>query len=389
MRLCIVSEEYPAVTRYYGGIGTQYGRLAPELALLGHEVHVVTLSPGRPVDPVVEGVHVHALEPPRLLPWFAVARARLVDAKLRELGPFDAILSPEFRGEASAYAAHQSQGALTTHLLTSQRQLLAVRPGLTWLERHGPRSRVALWVERRQAERSAALLAPGTAVLEWAQRLWDLDGIPARTLPLTIGVRETRAAAGAGSPPAGFPEGEPVVTFASRMDGHKGAQHLVRAMTQVWRSHPGTQLVFVGRDTRWKRGWMSDYLRELAGPDVDKVHVLGAQDREPYFATIAASDVVAIPSLWESYCLAAVEAMALGRPVIGTTGHGFSEFIEDGRNGLLVERGSVDQLAAAVQRLLDDPALRTRLGEAGAETGAHHDTADVAPRYAAALRGIA
>jgi glycogen synthase len=386
MRLCVVTEEYPPVTEYYGGIGTQYGRLAPELARLGHELHVVTLAPQSPVPATVEGVHIHPLERPRLWPWFAMARARQVNSKLQELGPFDAIVSPEFRGEASAYAARRSQGPLATHLVTSLRQLLSIRPGLTLLERHGVRSRVGLRVEQRQAELSDLLLAPGQAVLDWARSLWNLDGIPASILPLTIGVRETRESASSGSPAAGFPQQGPVVTFASRMDGHKGAQHLVTAMVAAWRTFPEAQLVFVGRDARWKRGTMSAHLRQLAGRHVDKVHVLGAQPSDAYFATVAASDVVAIPSLWESYCLAAVEAMALSRPVIGTTGHGFSEFIEDGRNGLLVERGDSGQLAEALVRLLEDAQLRARLGAAAAETGARHAPEIVAPMYVEALR---
>ena len=387
MRICIVSQEYPPVSEYHGGIGTQYGRLAPALVALGHELHVITLAPPHPTEPVVAGVHVHPLRRPRLWPWFELAWDRRIQAKIAELGPFDAVVSPEFRGEAALYAGDQSSGPLTTHLVTSLRQLLAFRPGLTWRERHGARVRVQLWVERHQAERSASLLAPGDAVLDWAKELWDLDGIEAHVLPLTIGFDEVRAAAAEGPLPAGFPAHGPVVTFASRMDGHKGAQHLVQAMHEVWRRHPDAQLVFVGRDARWKRGMMSDHLRTLAGSRASSTHVLGFQEDGPYFAAVAASDVVAIPSLWESYCLAAVEAMALGRPVIGTTGHGFSEFLEDGRNGLLVSRGSVDELADAVARLLEDDDLRARLGAAAAETGAEHSPEKVAPLYVSALAG--
>jgi glycogen synthase len=388
MRIAIASQEFPPVTEYYGGIGTQYGRLAPELARLGHEVHVLALAPPHPVAATVSGVHLHPIGRPRLWPWFDLAWARRIDSKLRELGPFNAVLSPEFRGEASIYAAEQPSGPLYTHLLTSLRQLLAIRPGLTWRERNGLRPRLSLWVERRQAERSRALLAPGRAVLDWARALWRLDEIPARILPLTIGVEEVRRAAEAGSPPPGFPARGPVVTFASRMDGHKGTQHLVRAMQTVWQRHPDAQLVFVGRDARWKREMMSDHLRRLAGDRAGCVHILGYQPPEQYFSTVAASDVVAIPSLWESYCLAAVEAMALGRPVIGTTGTGFSEFIEDGVSGLLVERGDVAGLAAAVSRALDDPDLRRRLGANAAEVGGSHDGPYVAPLYAEALDSL-
>jgi glycosyltransferase involved in cell wall biosynthesis len=198
-----------------------------------------------------------------------------------------------------------------------------------------------------------------------------------------------REAARAGTLPDGFPVGRgPVVALASRMDGHKGAQHLLAAMKTVWERHPDAQLVYVGRDARFGRGMMSDYLRERAGERLGSVHILGGQPADRYFAAVAASDVIAIPSLWESFCLAAVEAMALGRPVIGTSGHGFSEYLRPGENGLLVERGEVEPLAEAIAALLDDEALRQRMGEAAARTADELDVDVVAARYVDVLARV-
>lgn len=388
MRLAIVTQEYPGVADYYGGIGTQYGGLAPGLAARGVETHVVTFAPRAGTAPAeLEGVHVHALAPGRFWPWHAALWARRVSDALTEHGPFDAVLAPEYRGELWRYVRHERQGPAVTHLLTSSAQLLALRPGLTWLERNGLRTHLFLRMEREQAERSSALLAPGTAVLDWARELWPrLADRPAEILPLFIRVEEVRRLAAAGPLPAGFPPADaPRVLLASRLDGHKGAQQLVDAMQQVWGRHPDAHLVFVGRDARYGHGMMSDHLRECAGARADRLHVLGGQPPERYFAAVAAADLVAIPSLWESFCLAAVEAMALGRPVIGTTGHGFSEYLEDGVNGLLVDRGDVDGLAVAVERLVDDAVLRERLGEAAARTAETLDVGAVAERYAVAL----
>jgi glycosyltransferase involved in cell wall biosynthesis len=388
MRLCIVTNEYPPVTDYWGGIGTQYGRLAPHLVRCGHEVHVLTLPPGDGAAPrEVEGVRIHPLPAGRAWPWRALARTRAVRDALRRLGPFDAVLAPEFRGEAANYATSQEQGPLVTHLLTSSAQLLAVRPGLTFVERHGPATRISLALERRQAERSAALIAPGSAILGWARELWDLDELPSRVLPLCIDVEAVRAA-GTGDPPPGFPREGPVVAFASRLDGHKGAQHLVAAMTRIWRDLPDVRLAFVGRDAPWEGRMMSDHLRELAGEHVERLHLMGYLPDESYFACVARSDVVAIPSLWESFCIAAVEAMALGRPLLATRGHGFSEFVEDGVNGLLVERGSVDELERGLRELLADAGRREDLGEAAGRTAEALDAAVVAPRFASGLQEL-
>ena len=383
-----MSQEYPGVSDYYGGIGTQYGGLAPGLAALGNETHVVTLAPPTGVAPAeLDGVRVHGLRPGRAWPWQAALWARAVSDVLEQLGPFDAILSPEYRGELWDYARHQRQGPVVTHLLTSTAQLLALRPGLTRLERAGPRTRLYLHMERTQAERSAALLAPGAAILDWARELWPaLEGKPAETLPLFIRVDRVRRLAAEGRLPDGFPMADgPIVMLASRLDGHKGAQQLVDAMQRVWLRHPDARLVFVGRDARFGRGMMSDHLRERAGERADRVHLLGGQPPDRYFAAVAAADVVAIPSLWESFCLAAVEAMALGRPVIATSGHGFSEYLDDGVNGLLVDRGDVGGLAAAAERLIGDPALRELLGTAAARTAEALDVDAVVGRYATVL----
>jgi len=391
-RICVISYEYPPTGGYFGGIGTQYGALAPCWAAAGAEVHVVTARPpGKEVAPVIDGVHVHALTPARGLPWVAATWARRVRGAMRDLGPFDAVICPEFRGEASLYSDRQAEGPLVTHLLTSTAQLLALRPGLTAAERHGPRTRIFQSLERRQAERSQALFSAGEAVLQWARRLWpSIDGVPARILPLTIRVGEVRKLAADGELPPGFPAPgrRPLVALASRLDGHKGADALLEAMRQVWISHPDAQLVYIGRDSRYQGGAMSEHLRGLAGEHAGRMHFTGALPGSQYFAAVAACDVVAIPSLWESFCLAAVEAMALGVPVIGTRGHGFDEYLRDRENGLLVERRDVDALAEAVERLLDSPELRSALGAAAQLTADELDVPRVAPRYLQAFSAI-
>jgi glycosyltransferase involved in cell wall biosynthesis len=300
------------------------------------------------------------------------------------LGRFDAIISPEFRGEAALYAADQSVGPLVTHLLTSTAQLLTLRPGLTTLERHGLRTRLYLSAERRQVDRSQALFAAGGAILRWAQELWpEIGALKAWSLPLTIRVAEVRELAARGDLPPGFPtgDGRPLVALPSRLDGHKGADLLLEAMRSVWQLHPTAQLAYIGRDARFGRVMMSEHLRALAGEHADRLHFTGALPGPQYFAAVAACDIVAIPSLWESFCLAAVEAMALGRPVIGTRGHGFDEYLRDGENGLLVDRGAVDPLADAICRLLDSPELSARLSAAARITADELDVPQVARRY--------
>lgn len=80
----------------------------------------------------------------------------------------------------------------------------------------------------------------------------------------------------------------------------------------------------------------------------------------------AAGDVFVLPSIHsEDMPLAILDAMALGRPVVSTRLAGIPEEVEDGATGLLSEPGDAASLAAALERLIRDAALRTSMGEAG------------------------
>jgi glycosyltransferase involved in cell wall biosynthesis len=80
----------------------------------------------------------------------------------------------------------------------------------------------------------------------------------------------------------------------------------------------------------------------------------------------AEAEVACVPSLYEGFSLPAIEAMACGVPVIGTTGGAVPEVIgTDNDTGLLVAPRDPSALAAAILRGLNDLALRARIGTAG------------------------
>jgi glycosyltransferase involved in cell wall biosynthesis len=89
---------------------------------------------------------------------------------------------------------------------------------------------------------------------------------------------------------------------------------------------------------------------------------LGARDDVP--ALLAAADVFVLPSRTEPFPNVLAEAMAAGLPIVASAVGGVPEVIDNGRNGLLVPAGDAGALADRLCRVLDDPALRTRLGSA-------------------------
>ena len=98
---------------------------------------------------------------------------------------------------------------------------------------------------------------------------------------------------------------------------------------------------------------------------------------------VAAADVVVCPSRFESLGMVHLEAMAMARPVVSMNNGGPAETIRDGETGLLVPPEDPAALAERVVRLLRDPALRARMGEAGREHILANFTADqFAARFA-------
>lgn len=106
-----------------------------------------------------------------------------------------------------------------------------------------------------------------------------------------------------------------------------------------------------------------DDLKKAAGP---RVSFAGPLANDRIGERQAEAGLFGFVSLWhEPFGIPIIEAMAAGLPVVATRAGAFPEIVEDGVTGLLVERGDVAGLAAALDRLLGDPALRRKMGEAG------------------------
>jgi glycosyltransferase involved in cell wall biosynthesis len=124
-------------------------------------------------------------------------------------------------------------------------------------------------------------------------------------------------------------------------------------------SHPETRLLIVGD------GPARPQLEQLARETgiADRVIFAGFQARtRPFFELM---DVLLLPSRSEGLPLAPIEAMLASRPVIATDVPGSNEVVADGETGFLVPLGRFEEMAQRAGELLDDEALRKRMGEAG------------------------
>ena len=136
---------------------------------------------------------------------------------------------------------------------------------------------------------------------------------------------------------------------------------LVRAMALLAPRHPALHLLLVGRGPCDEA--LAAAARELG--IADRVHFAGYQPAVPNPHQYL--DISVLCSLHEGFPNAIIEAMAAARPVVATNVGGIPDAVAHGETGLLVEPSDPAALAAAIGRLVEDPGLRARLGEAGRE----------------------
>ena len=162
-------------------------------------------------------------------------------------------------------------------------------------------------------------------------------------------------------PALGLDQDALVLGTIARFDPVKGLDVLLRAFAQIVARRPNTQLLLVGDGPEAPR------LRALAG-------ALGLGDRVVFAGAVPdaarglpAVDLYVSASRREGLPLALLEAMVCGLPVLATRVPGNVDVVEEGLTGVLIPPGDPDGLARAAVELLEDPARRRALGEAGRE----------------------
>jgi len=155
--------------------------------------------------------------------------------------------------------------------------------------------------------------------------------------------------------------------YVGRLDPRKGVDRAVDALGQL----PAAHLTVVGGWDAVERTRL-ERLATDAGV-TERVDFAGQRDRRALLDAYAACDAVVFPVLWdEPWGLVPLEAMGRGRPVVATGRGGSAEYLRDGENCLLFDPDDPGALAAAVQRLAHDPALRKGLRDGGLRTAPRH-----------------
>ena len=275
----------------------------------------------------------------------------------RVRGDYDAVFAVGFPYTVFSYAALQTARAAGAPLILTPFLHLAT-PGDP-VRKHYTRPHQIRLLARSDAVVVQTHLE-ADAVAEW--------GIP-RSRILRLGMAVEHAEVTGGAPETirqrlQIPEGRPVVGHLATLDPNKGSNDLLLAVARLNTERPADDpihLVMAGPSS-------PDFERFLAGmpggtpPWLSLLGPLPLGDRADFFAAL---DLFSMPSRTDSFGIVFLEAWANGLAVVAADAGGVPEVVRHDETGLLVPFGDLERLAAALARLLDDPATARRLGEAG------------------------
>lgn len=375
MRIAFLTPEFVTEPYFSGGLANYVHRLSRALAAAGHDVHVLVRADRDECAFDFHGLAVHRIAPkstsrhrdllgpdagPDTEAWLGYSEA--VSQRLSTLNaekPFDLAQASNSRG-CGLLTALQTTVPLVT-------RISCYRPLWNTACRI-PRTGDVIATERielQQIKVSRAVFAPSRMLAGIIRQEAGIPHVPVLPTPMYVETASTdhtlfeRHLAG-----------RSYLLFVGRYQEHKGFHHLVRALPEVLAEHPHLYAAFVGADAPgMNRPSMAAWAREYLADFTDRTVFLGQTPHTALYPIMQNATLVVLPSLVDNLPNTCLEAMALGRPVLGTHGASFDELITHGENGFLTSPGNVPELAHAMQEALARPDLE-RIGRAATDTAA-------------------
>ena len=356
MRILHLTWEYPPVM--YGGLGRHVHALANAQAANGHDVVVITQAPNSAA--------------PARVPWGSTGPVRVLRATIdpsshdpRDLLAHVAEMECEFTGHGNALLVDWHPDVIHAHdwMVAHAAVALRDRSGapLTATIHATEAGRNRGWVttelstvihgiEWWLANTADAVITCSRTMREEVRTLFGLGSahVVANGIEPDAWRRPEFATARIAAENA---DAHPLLAYTGRVEWEKGLQTLITAMPSLRQRHPGIRLLVAGRGS-----YLEDVQRQAAQQDLNGcVRFLGWVSEEDLRAIVAAADLAVAPSLYEPFGLVALEAAAMGTPLVVSRAGGLAEFADDGARALTFTPGDARSLEEAVNAALADP----------------------------------
>lgn len=390
MKICFIMYQG---NMYSGGQGVYLYYLTRELARMGHEVHVLA---GPPYPTLDESVIGHNLQTHSYWSYHHVKEDFLF--KRNPLTHFHPVNFYEFVSTRIALSSllltFSVRAWIKLRELSKEHRFDIVHDnqtlsyGISLMQASGfpvvATIHHPLTIDLQNALRQARSLYEQARRILWSP--WIMQQVVARRLPRVIVVSETSKRSvqeafdldpdrmrvvhnGIDTEvfrPMPEVERQPglIVYVGNSEDRNKGARYLMEALDLLQNDRRDYQLALV--DQKRERLKLVPRLVKEFGLQ-SRVHFMGRLPIDQLVRLYNQATIVVSPSLYEGFGLPAAEAMSCGKPVIATTGGAFPEIIDHDETGWLVPPGNSRALADAIRLLMEDAALRDRLGRAGRE----------------------
>lgn len=353
MRICFICSEYPP--GLHGGVGVAVQIRARGLVRRGHKVKVTGIYPvSYPGSSNFcdQGVQVERMYAIGIRRSWVLDRIRLF-LRIQQLvwQGWQIVEAPLDKGWFAFFPRLDAP--------------CVVRAQKTYPEATGIGKRTgaqALYLEEKTLVRSDAWNASSQFTADMVQRVHRLASPPHSIIYNAVDI---------------LPDGDRVdtreaglIVYAGTLTWKKGVISLIHAFNQVCQVYPESRLEVYGKDQVDKNGNSKQAILSGLQSDAARSRTLfaGHVDRSELLKRFKAASVTVFPSYGEAFGFVAVEAMALGCPVIYTRATCGPEIIEDGVDGLLIDPHDPAELAEAILRLLHDRELGIRLGLAATQT---------------------
>jgi starch synthase len=373
VKVLFLTNEYPP--NVYGGAGVHVDYLTRELAK-SIDVEVRCFGRQASRDGRLE-VHGHAVDSPIF---------EATDPRLR--GALDALACgvsfaavPIDADVVHCHTWYSHFGGIAAKLAYGKPLVVTVHslePLRPWKrEQLGRGYEVSCWVERTALEMADAVIAVSAEAGRDISRLFDVGADRLRVIHNGIDAAEYDAVATKSALKRyGVDPRRPYVLFVGRVTRQKGILHLVRAIPHLGR---GVQVVLCAGapDTREIAEEMAAAVAAVQAERPRVIWIREMLDKPSLIELYSHAAVFCCPSIYEPFGLINLEAMACSTPVVASAVGGIKEVVVPGETGLLVEIEQDESgeprapdrfargLAAAIDRLIADPALRERMGAAG------------------------